>query len=246
MKEKFALFMGALALIGAGQNSALAGAAEEAADPAEKVLDASKAPKAPTASEEAMSKDQDLLKGWQSECQSRPMRNFVSQLMTLGKGAIKTSNVKYEFKGSKVDRVTTLFAGDNCQNALYEFRETGDFQVEDNVTTADGGKGINFNFKNESLKILSAEGQELANEMRLCARNDWKDHGDEVDVTNHAREFFCSFVDVPRMSANVYKLDKDKKLLFLGGSATVDRPNDQRPTSIDQDEKYSAVESAVE
>ncbi|PWU20679.1 MAG: hypothetical protein C5B49_03880 [Bdellovibrio sp.] len=195
-----------------------------------------------TESVENVVADKDLQGSWESQCFAKPGDFIISQVMTLGKGSVKSSKIKYILTGSQVDRLSRFYSGANCQTEVYAFHETGSFKIDEKVNTPDGGKGVNFDFKKLTLKVSGKAGEDLANSMKLCGKSDWSDQAGEVDVTNHSREVSCYFVAVPRMNANLYKVDKAKNSLFLGTAATSETSYNQRPTALDVNEKYSAAQ----
>ncbi len=196
-----------------------------------------KANKNPIANVTEASKEKDLQKTWQTECQLRPIDAVVTGLMSGGQAAVKSMRVQYKFQGANVNRVSALYASADCAQEAYIFNESGEFKIDKSKKTNDGGVHIDMSFKKVLLTIKDDNGAKSANAGKLCGRSDWAP-GNEVDVTAAAKDLTCYNIQVPRKNLNVYRIDNN--ILYLGASpaAASAKPSD-RPATLNFGLKFT-------
>ncbi|MGE4130893.1 MAG: hypothetical protein AB7F86_04610 [Bdellovibrionales bacterium] len=180
--------------------------------------------------------ERDLQNTFQSECQLKPVDLVITGLFTGGKAVVKSARTLYRFEGNRVTRTTQFFAATNCSAEAGAFIETGVFEINKDIKTNDGGKGIDLKFDKVALKIASPEGAQIANSIKMCDRSDWS-AGQEKVVTPQSENTSCYGAKVPRTDANVYRVDNGN--LILGSSLKTDRDASSRPSKLDFGTKYA-------
>lgn len=182
--------------------------------------------------------DRDLQdKNYISGCTTTPLDAVLTGIMTGGDAAIKAVRVQYRFEGNDVTRTTFLFSEADCtSDVAIQFREVGDFDVNPDNTTADGGKFIDIDYHTLNAQVISQAGMEVANSITLCGGNDWTAGAAERNVTANAADMACYSAQVPRHNANIYRIDAN--VLYFGPQTTANNDGSTRPTSLNTDVKY--------
>lgn len=189
----------------------------------------------PVKAAEETAKEKDLQHTFQSECQVKPLDTVLTGILTGGKSTIKSSRTLYRFEGNRVTRTTQMFGSSDCSAESAGFIETGTFEINKDIKTSDGGKGIKLKFDKLTVKVASDDGAKIANGMSLCGISDWKP-GDEREVTGSSENLTCYSAQVPRTDENIYRVDAGK--LMLGSSSTDPKSSSERPDSLDKTNTY--------
>lgn len=175
-------------------------------------------------------------KNFTSKCSVTPIDAIISGILTGGSAAMKSTSTVYRFQGEGLTRTTNIFESSDCSGEVaIVFVEEGKFDVLDDNTTPDGAKLVNFNYEKVSVKIQNQKGVEAANAISLCGTNNWSDN-QEADVTTKAADLTCYNATVPRLVANIYKLEGSA--LYLGTPAKDGVGEASRPTSLDRNQVY--------
>ncbi len=182
--------------------------------------------------------DRDLQdKNFISPCSVTPLDAVLTGIMTGGDAAIKAQRVQYRFEGNDVTRTTFLFSESDCtSDVAIQFREVGDFDINPDNKSADGGKFIDIDFHTLNAQVISQAGVEVANAISLCGANDWAAGAAERNVTARAADMTCYSAQVPRHNANIYRIDGN--VLYFGPQTTANNDGSTRPTSLDTNVKY--------
>lgn len=175
-------------------------------------------------------------KNFTSKCSMTPIDAIVSGILTGGDAAMKSQSTVYRFEGEGLSRKTYIYESSDCTGeAAIVFTETGKFDILDDNQTAEGARLVNFGYERLSVKIQNQAGVEAANAISLCGTNNWVDD-QEADVTTKAADLTCYNATVPRMVANIYKLEGS--VLYLGTPAKDSVGEASRPTQLDKSQAY--------
>jgi hypothetical protein len=170
-------------------------------------------------------------KVFESDCSTTPLSAAFSGLMTKGETALQGARTQIKAEGANLTRRTLYFTKTDCSGPVaFTFEELGEMDIDKNQTTNDGGRFVDIMFKAVKVKIDSREGATIANALKMCRKEDWA-VGQEQDVTAVAKDAACYNAQVPRMDANIYRVEGDK--LYLGSLTKSQRETAARPTSLD-------------
>lgn len=188
---------------------------------------------------EEAAKDRDLQdKNFITPCTTTVLEAVLTGILTGGDAAIKAQRVQYRFEGDNVTRTTFLFSESDCtSDVAIQFREVGDFKLDTDNKSADGGKFIDVDFKQLSAQVISQAGLEVANSIGFCGASDWVAGAAERDVVANSADLTCYSAPVPRHNANIYRLDEGK-VLYFGPQTTSNNDGTTRPTSLNTNVKY--------
>lgn len=177
-------------------------------------------------------------KTFTSKCSVTPVGAVLTGLFTGGAAAVKSSATSYRFTGANVTRKTEVFQSADCTGeAALEFSEIGAFDILDDNKTADGGRLIDMDFKKLEVTVKNDAGLKVANAVSLCGTNNWSDN-QKADVTTKSEDVNCYNAKVPRMQANIYKLEGS--VLYLGTMSKDPVAKSARPASLDRSQGYTA------
>lgn len=176
--------------------------------------------------------DRDLQKTFQSDCDRGTLLSTLPSTLASGlQASTKSSRVLMSFKGANIERRTVYYTGINCDgNEAYSFDESGTFTLKDKKDkTNDGGRPIDIQYDRLDVKILSADGEKLANAEGFCNIHDWKS-GKSREIKADAKSPSCNFAQIPRLDSNIYRVDAGT--LYMGSFDKSAREPNQRPTSL--------------
>ncbi|MBX3019844.1 MAG: hypothetical protein KF767_18295 [Bdellovibrionaceae bacterium] len=175
-------------------------------------------------------------KNFTSKCSITPIDAIVSGILTGGDAAMKSTSTVYRFQGEGLTRTTNIYESSDCSGEVaLVFTETGKFDILDDNQTPEGARLVNFGYEKVTLKVQNAKGVEAANALSLCGTNNWVDN-QEADVTTRAADLTCYNATVPRLVANIYKLEGS--ILYLGTPSKDGVGEASRPTSLDRNQAY--------
>lgn len=175
-------------------------------------------------------------KNFVSKCSLTPIDAIVSGILTGGDAAMKSQSTVYRFEGEGLTRTTNIFESSDCTGeAAIVFTETGKFDILDDNQTPEGARLVNFGYERLNVKIQTPAGVAAANALSLCGTNNWVDD-QEADVTTKAAELTCYNATVPRLVANIYKIEGS--ILYLGTPAKDSVGEASRPTQLDRNQAY--------
>lgn len=182
-------------------------------------------------------KDKDLQgKTFESECSVEPIGAIIDGLLTGFDAAGKSTRVQYRFDGANVARTTVLFTDVDCADEALRFEERGEFDINKDKKTKDGGYNLDMKFRGVYVTVADANGIEIAKGRELCGATDWT-AGEEREVTAKAEDINCYNAKVPRNDVNIYRVDAD--VLYLGQSGKDEVGANERPSSLDS-RKYTS------
>lgn len=182
-------------------------------------------------------KDRDLQdKNYQGACTLKPLDAILSGILTGGEAPLKASRTSYRIEGANITRTTQLFVAGDCQgDAAIQFEELGEVDIRKDQKTADGGQSIDIDYKTVNAKVINEDGVKAANAIGLCEATDWvKDQ--ERDVTGAADKVNCYNASLPRHNSNIYRVDNN--VLYFGTQSKASSQPEDRPTSLDMNDKY--------
>jgi hypothetical protein len=183
--------------------------------------------------------DRDLQdKNFVSACSVTPIDAVLTGIMTGGGSAIKSMRVQYRFEGNDVTRTTFLFSEPDCtSDVAIQFREVGDFDINPDNKSADGGKFIDIDYHTLHAQVLSQAGVDVANSITFCGASDWVAGAAERVVSGAAADLTCYSAQIPRHNSNIYRIDAD--VLYLGPQTKANNDGSSRPTALDMNVKYT-------
>lgn len=178
-------------------------------------------------------------KDFTSACSFEPLDAIYTAILSSFEASIKASRVSYRFEGANVTRTTEFYSDAECsgKSALL-FSESGEFKLNKDHKTKDGGKGIDIDYKELSVTAQTADGVTAAEAIELCGRDSWK-KGTEENVTSEANDTNCLGVKMPRHNSNIYRVDAN--VLYLGDTASDSSQPEDRPARLNKSVKYSAA-----
>lgn len=184
-------------------------------------------------------KDRDLQdKNFITPCTTVVLDAVLTGILTGGDAAIKAQRVQYRFEGNDVTRTTFLFSEADCtSDVAIQLREVGDFTLNTDNKSADGGKFIDVDFHDLNAQVISQAGVEVANAIGFCGASDWAAGAAERNVTPKAADLNCYSAQVPRHNSNIYRLDEGK-VLYFGPQTKSNNDGTTRPTSLNTNVKY--------
>lgn len=176
-------------------------------------------------------------KSFRGDCSLRLLDAVATGLATAGQAAVKSSREEFRFEGATVMRTTSLYSSADCSDqAVLQFKETGDFSIDDNQHTSDGGQNIDLHYKKLEVTSITDTGALIAKEVKLCGSEDWS-AGTNREVNASAADVNCYRRKVPADDINVYK--RDGNTLYFGSHGLTGALT-TRPTSVDMQTKYVA------
>jgi hypothetical protein len=116
------------------------------------------------------------------------------------------------------------------------FKEYGTISISKGLKSTDGATFIDITNAKLGVQAADDAGTLVANELKLCGREDWANH-DEKDVTAVSADANCYRRPVPNTDANIYLIEGNT--LYFGERGLLDKKN-ERPEKIDRENKYVA------
>lgn len=192
--------------------------------------------KNPIANAREAAEDKDLQgKTFRGECDVRVIDGILSAIVTGGKFNVSSARQQYQFVGANVTHTTLFYEAPNCEgDEAVVFRETGSIDINPKKRGEDQSKFINMKMDKLTMVASNEAGVKIANEAKLCGREDWA-AGQDHEVTGDAAKLNCYRKDLPVQEFNVYRLDSGD--LFLGDPSTKE---ESRPQQADMSVKYSS------
>ncbi len=162
---------------------------------------------------------------------------LVSFVASSGKYSVKSSRDEFQFVGANLTRTTRIYESADCtgQDALM-YKETGAFHVDSDKRAEDQSKFIDITYDRLSLVAQSEFGVQLANDIKICGREDWT-VGKEIEVTAQSEDVSCYRKKLPSKEADVYRLEKNN--LYFGERDSLLKNLESRPARVDLKTKYS-------
>lgn len=172
---------------------------------------------------------------FKGECSLKPLEAIVSGIATGGDTAIKSAREQWQFVGANVNHVTNLYTTKDCTGAeSIIFKEAGEFNIDENKKSADGGSFITLKLNNLTVQVNNEDGAKVAQAAKLCGTPDWA-VATERDVTQEAARVTCYRQQVPSVDETLYHVEGNT--LVFGAKAG---RSTERATELDTVNKYVA------
>ena len=141
--------------------------------------------------------------------------------------------IHYEF-GGELTKTTTLYAEDNCTNPLVEIKETGSYDVGDQVRA--DVFNIDLTFDKVVVTPLNEAGKDALNTADACDINDWAvGTGRDVTAQTSNSPVARCWLKTPRTLFDIMQ-NKDDRLMFGAESAGHDKTSvETRPVELETD-----------
>ena len=174
-----------------------------------------------------------LMATWESKCSSS------SPLKLSEKTFVR-------FSGSDFEKSQTFYSQDGCVEPAVEARYKGTFKLSDSTIPESGAKFIDYTYDSASVTALNPKGKEVLETAKLCGHPTWV-VGTRVDLTSESAGASCPLRTSPSTSYEVYKVEKDSKILYLSKFGWVysrGKVASDRAKELDTDTSFSASNHA--
>lgn len=159
---------------------------------------------------------------WQGACRNQRFDAF----------GVASASEFYDF-GASVTKVTTLYAADNCAEAVIEIRETGSYSLGDTISA--DIRALDLNYANVRLKPLTPNAANALNALNACSVSNWVS-GEAKDVTSQTGDPVVSrcWTQTPRAVYDAVQFSSDSLRLGVQDDAGDKTSPETRPTAVDE------------
>lgn len=180
--------------------------------------------KNPVAAASEAVKDLDLQKTWESQCSAERTVALVTGAATGLQAPVKSSRVQIKFAGNAATLTTIYYSQADCVQDAWIFEESGNFKIDKDKKSNDGGTHIDFDFREVTARVIDQTGAQAASAINMCGKNNWAANSKKETVTKAAKDLTCYGIDVPRKVPTIYRIDGDSLVLGTPPKATGERP----------------------